>query len=77
MKSYSFGVIRALLLLALCTTLAYLMGLKDGMRGLEALEAQNHNAIFELTRDRDVPLEIEKARCEQRIQDRCFNEGKG
>jgi hypothetical protein len=59
-KPYSPGVILALIFLAFCTTIAYLMGLKDGMRGLEALEAQHQNAILERTHDRDVQLEIEK-----------------
>ena len=53
------------------------MGLKDSMRGLEALEAQHQNAILERTHDCDVQLEIAKAQCEERTHDRCFNEGKG
>jgi hypothetical protein len=77
MKTYSLGIILALILLALFTTIAYLMGLKDGMRGLEAIEAQNENVMLELTHDRDVQLEMHNAPCEQRIQDMCVNQGKG
>jgi hypothetical protein len=57
--------------------MAYLMGLKNGMRGPEALEAQNHNALLELTQDRDVQLAIAKARCAERIDEMGFNQGKG
>jgi hypothetical protein len=32
MKTYSVGVILVLILLALCTTIAYLMGLQDGLQ---------------------------------------------
>src|ERR687895_96931 len=77
MKTYSVGFILAIVLLAICTVVAYLMGLQDDLRGLEAIRARHENGIRELTHDRDVQLEMHNAPCAERIQDMSVNQGKG
>ena len=60
MKTYSTGIILALIFLALCTTTAYLLGLKDGLLGLEDTEVQNENVILELTMTGMYSLRLKK-----------------
>jgi hypothetical protein len=69
MKTYSVGIILALLLLAVCTVLAYLMGYQDRTRELNAIKAQGEQVLEAFIKECNGKITNTTARCEEEKED--------